>query len=169
MSESTQANESWRDFPCIETDWWRDKHGYGHRYVKGSSRTKHRRELAHRLALEGKLGRPIRAGMNALHHCDNPPCIQPEHLWEGTQADNVRDMLAKGRHWHHGLTHCTRGHEYTPENTYTYPDGRRSCRECRRDDIAAWKQRNPDRLRELGLRRSARDRARKEARAPQRA
>jgi aryl-alcohol dehydrogenase-like predicted oxidoreductase len=35
--------------------------------------------------------------MYVLHRCDNPPCIEPEHLWEGTQFDNMQDMAAKGR------------------------------------------------------------------------
>lgn len=33
-----------------------------------------------------------------LHRCDNPPCIRPEHLFLGTQADNIEDAVAKGRH-----------------------------------------------------------------------
>lgn len=40
---------------------------------------------------------PIPAGQRALHQCDNPPCIRPDHLFLGTQADNVRDMVAKSR------------------------------------------------------------------------
>jgi hypothetical protein len=35
--------------------------------------------------------------MFACHHCDNPPCVNPEHLYEGTPADNTRDMMTRGR------------------------------------------------------------------------
>jgi hypothetical protein len=99
MSDATRADESWRQFPCIETDWWRDQDGYGQRYVLGSAaggrNPKYLRH--HRVALEEKLGRPIRPGMFACHHCDNPPCVNPEHLYEGTPADNTRDMMTRGR------------------------------------------------------------------------
>jgi DNA invertase Pin-like site-specific DNA recombinase len=35
--------------------------------------------------------------MHVLHHCDNPPCIEPTHLWLGTNLDNIADRKAKGR------------------------------------------------------------------------
>jgi HNH endonuclease len=51
--------------------------------------------LAHRTAFFLKHGRwPI---PNANHHCDNPPCVRWEHLYEGDQADNARDCSARGR------------------------------------------------------------------------
>jgi site-specific DNA-cytosine methylase len=50
-----------------------------------------------RKVLELKLGRPIRDGYQANHSCDNPSCINPEHLWEGTQTENRQDCLQKGR------------------------------------------------------------------------
>ena len=52
---------------------------------------------AHRFALEIKLGRPIAPGLFACHTCDNPPCCNPLHLFEGTHQDNVDDRQAKGR------------------------------------------------------------------------
>lgn len=40
----------------------------------------------------------IKAGVNALHSCDNPPCCNPDHLWKGTLNDNVQDAVKKRRH-----------------------------------------------------------------------
>jgi transposase-like protein len=53
--------------------------------------------MVHRVALAEKLGRPIRPGMKALHHCDNPPCHEPEHIYEGTSAQNNQDTIERGR------------------------------------------------------------------------
>lgn len=53
--------------------------------------------LAHRIAFVLATGRFIPPKMNILHRCDNPPCINPGHLFLGTQADNIRDMLKKNR------------------------------------------------------------------------
>jgi hypothetical protein len=56
------------------------------------------------LALDG---RPLRPGFDALHHCDNKPCCNPRHLYEGTDVDNVRDMYQRGRvHPRTKLTHA---------------------------------------------------------------
>jgi len=70
--------------------------GYG-RYHFTDDHGAVRHGSAHRLALELALGRPIRVGLNALHRCDNPPCCNGAHLFEGTQADNLRDCREKGR------------------------------------------------------------------------
>lgn len=42
-------------------------------------------------------GRPVPKGKFVLHKCDNPPCVRPDHLFIGTQRDNVKDMMKKGR------------------------------------------------------------------------
>jgi hypothetical protein len=55
------------------------------------------RSLAHRLAFQLTRSEPIQ-GLVLLHHCDNPPCCNPTHLSPGTQADNIADAVAKGRH-----------------------------------------------------------------------
>lgn len=51
----------------------------------------------HRLALEAKLGRQLASVMYACHSCDRPTCINPDHLWEGSQADNMADAVQKSR------------------------------------------------------------------------
>lgn len=50
-----------------------------------------------RFALELHLGRELRPGRHALHTCDNPPCTNPAHLYEGTLSDNTQDSLRRGR------------------------------------------------------------------------
>src|SRR5690349_13681831 len=52
--------------------------------------------LAHRVSWVLRNG-PIPPGMFICHHCDNPSCVQPDHLFQGTCKDNVADMITKGR------------------------------------------------------------------------
>ena len=89
---------------------------------------------AHRLALALTDG-DWESRLHVLHRCDNPPCCNPSHLWRGTDAENAKDRDSKGRYRQAPLkTHCPRGHEYTPANTYIRKDGhgrwKRTCRAC---------------------------------------
>lgn len=86
-----------------ETGCWNYKgcktyNGYGRIRVDG----KH--WMAHRYALSAHLGRPIAEGMVVMHKCDNPACVNPEHLAEGTQKENMQDCKAKGRMYRPGAT-----------------------------------------------------------------
>jgi len=115
-----------------------DVSGYGQLEVQELGMPTHASRVAFFLA-EGRWPEP-----QALHHCDNPPCVKavadelgPAHIFEGTQACNVADMHAKGRGFvptshNTGKTHCKHGHEFTETNTRMH-GGRRECIACIRD------------------------------------
>jgi hypothetical protein len=71
------------------------------------------------------------------HTCMNKRCINPEHLNAVTHAENNKRAWERGESFDVALinknkTHCPRGHEYTPDNTYLRPNtAMRSCRTCR--------------------------------------
>ena len=78
-------------------------------------------------------GEPPNAKMVAMHSCDNPICIRPEHLKWGTKKQNTKDMMDKGRQnfdkWPDGI--CKRGHSVQNSGEYSIkPDGRLRCSEC---------------------------------------
>lgn len=76
------------------------RNGDGHKsvWVNGKGLLKPSSQLAHRVVYEIKVG-PI-GGSKVLHRCDNCGCVNVDHLFLGTQADNVRDMESKGRSFH---------------------------------------------------------------------
>ena len=76
--------------PCVEHVGTKVKGGYGRVYYDG------RMQLAHRVAWQ-KANGPIPEGFVVCHRCDNPPCINADHLFVGTQTDNMADMAKKGR------------------------------------------------------------------------
>jgi hypothetical protein len=133
MAMRRPANVPWQDWFWTNVDksgecWtWtgslsRGTSGYGSANAPG------RRVHAHRLSWELANG-PVPDGLWVLHHCDNPPCVRPDHLHLGTQSENLRAAVSRGRHYWSKKTHCTKGHEYAGDNLYVWK-GRRYCRTC---------------------------------------
>lgn len=78
------------DDECWEWSGGRTRAGYGQFYFRGY------RDYAHRISYQIYVGIiPERKGI--LHKCDNPCCVNPNHLFPGTQKDNGQDMVSKGR------------------------------------------------------------------------
>ena len=99
MSKRTPAVERfWAKVDKASGCWWwtayRNQWGYG---VFGFHARKH--SLAHRVAWEFTNG-AIPDGLLVLHRCDNPACVNPDHLFLGTNQDNMDDMYKKGRQRH---------------------------------------------------------------------
>jgi hypothetical protein len=81
---------------CWQWTGYKNHLGYGRANVT-LERGKAKLMAVHRLAWMHHCG-PVPAGQVVMHICDNPACINPAHLQLGTQADNLADMRAKGRH-----------------------------------------------------------------------
>lgn len=106
--------------------------GYGQFKYKRKNITAHRMSW---LLYKGKIPK----GMCVLHKCDVPQCLNPDHLWLGTKADNNIDCTKKGRKFNQQKTHCKYGHSFS-EDSYTNLSGVRICRPCRRARFRIWRQ-----------------------------
>lgn len=71
-------------------------------------------------------------GLELDHHCRVRSCINPDHLEPVTKLENMR----RARVLMAPKTHCKNGHLFTPDNIYSYGDGRRHCRNCIKDASA---------------------------------
>lgn len=101
--------------------------------------TPRQKRYAHRLMLSASLGRELLPGMEALHGCDVPRCVNPDHLREGTHAENMSDCKRRGRSAAIAelFSECSWGHPFDAENTLWktrwekgVPYRVRTCRKC---------------------------------------
>jgi hypothetical protein len=95
------------DTPCWE--WQGTRHTFGYGVLQEGGAKKPKKYLAHRCSyrlFKGDLPDEI----DVLHRCDNPPCINPDHLFSGTRGENCTDCAQKDRHargMRHGLAKLT--------------------------------------------------------------
>lgn len=92
--------------------------GYGQIKVPGTRRQMY----AHRLSYEIHCG-PVPDGMLVMHSCDNPPCVNPNHLSVGTYGENLQDMAAKYRHLYGERNAQAKLTELQVEMVFTIFDG----------------------------------------------
>lgn len=90
---------------------------------------------AHRYSWMKHLGR-IPNGMFVLHKCDVRCCVNPDHLFIGTQSDNIVDCVRKNNmnSYNGNKKSCIHGHEFTTENTYVENRGSYNSRHCKTCD-----------------------------------
>lgn len=91
LIERCKTPEALEEGDCWEWTGAFDPKGYGHKKRHGTN-------VASRVVWIEVHG-PIPDGMEVCHHCDNPPCVRPSHLFLGTHKDNADDMLRKGREY----------------------------------------------------------------------
>lgn len=109
---------------CIEyTGSAKGKHG--HIFVHGKN------WLVHRVVYMANAGLyELPTNRYVCHSCDNPSCINPDHLWLGDAKSNIQDMIKKGRNYFLNRTHCPQGHPYSGDNLYVKGNGSRGCKTC---------------------------------------
>ena len=100
-----------------------DRVGYG------LARVGRRTVVAHRLGFFLEYDRWPKDKL--LHTCDVRACVNLAHLYEGSQADNMRDRVVRGRDPNANKTICKNGHPMIPENLYVYPGKHGPHRHCK--------------------------------------
>lgn len=125
-------------------------HGYGRITEKG------KRYRAHRMAWLINCGE-IPEGLSVLHKCDNPSCVNPDHLFLGTQKVNIADGIQKGRIDLGAIrrvrTHCLKGHPLEGDNLLIKQKStggtERVCLTCRRSYDRQWKRNRYNKIKNI--------------------
>lgn len=86
-----------------QTDCW-EWQGGTNNIGYGMIRDDKRMRTTHRVSYEEHNNTKIPKYMCVCHSCDNPLCVNPQHLWLGTRKDNIQDMIKKGRGKQYGMT-----------------------------------------------------------------
>jgi len=130
--DHTPARERWKTSYTVDSDngcWnWTGPiyKGQGHGFIQDGAANRY---MAHRYVWEQIVG-PIAKGLVLDHLCKNKACVNPEHLEAVPQEINAYRGGVDGGNA--AKTHCSYGHEYSPENTYITNNGWRACRACNR-------------------------------------
>ena len=103
-----------QDNGCWEYQGGKNNLGYG--LIRDGNKMR----SAHRVSYEEHNNQKIPKYLCVCHTCDNPKCVNPDHLWLGTRQDNTDDMIKKGRQRPPSMMRSTRG----------IPKPRASCKHC---------------------------------------